>query len=133
MLRLYASLLPAQRETLWHGEVLPVSRMTPRQQALFVGTVKRHHRIAPPEELTPEQLGRSGLVLKRVPLIRTIDRTKGGAVVSDEPAATARSLPPVPAAAPGTVDRIPVTQILFLLAHGQESRGGVGLVTTPSP
>ena len=54
MLRLYASLLPSQRETLQHGGIIPVSRMTPRQQEQFVATLKRPMGV-PPEELTPEQ------------------------------------------------------------------------------
>ena len=95
-----------------------------------MATLKRPMGV-PPEELTPEQLDRAGLSLKRVPLIRTIDRTRGGAVVSDEPAAAAGSLPPGPAAAPGTVDRVPVTRVQFVLAHGQEGRGGVAIVTAP--
>ena len=72
MLRLYGSLLPSQRETLQHGGIIPLSRMTPRQQEQFVATLKRPMGV-PPEELTPEQLDRAGLSLKRVPLIRTVD------------------------------------------------------------
>jgi hypothetical protein len=130
MLRLYASLTPSQQQALRHGAILPLPRMTPRQQALFLVVLKGLPRAMPPEERTPDQLDRVGLSLKPVSMIRTTDRSSGS--VSDEPAAAAPPAPG-PAPAPRNVERVPVTQLQFRLVYGQEQRGGVAIVTASSP
>jgi hypothetical protein len=136
-LRLYASLAPAQQQSLWQGRALPAAAMTPAQRRLFLAQLQEGDAASTPEPaVSPD----AGFTLKSERFVRVIEPNGGGFTIRREPVAapspTAPAAPPgasPPAARPGAVIRHPITTITFGFLYTPEMQPGVSVeVASPS-
>jgi hypothetical protein len=143
-LRLYAALSPAQRQTLWQGEPLPVARMSPQQRQLFLAALAERSRgRSVPLDLSGWGSGSFSLTSRRLvrvaerysepggPSDQTHDETAPahGARQSGSRSAAGGSTPPDRRA---TLTRQPVVGLSFHFQYGPEARETVSISVAPS-
>ena len=142
-LRLYASLTPAQRQSLWRREAVPVRAMSRPQQALFLAGLKeRARRTDPPIPIDLARWSEGRFALAQDRLVRTILNQGGMSYFEPAPASDAGALG-TGAARPAGV-RIPdaigtpvkeppvrVDRVRFDFQYGPEQRQSVGLTVAP--
>jgi hypothetical protein len=133
VLRLYASLLPAQQQALWQGTALSVARMSPAQQTGFMKAVQDRLRNRP-APLIQARWDAGSLSLTTESFVRIREQVAGSPRYREERAPTATAEPRAPAdgdapdgrqsATPGSPPtprtRHPVTRLRFRLQCGPE-------------
>jgi hypothetical protein len=124
VLRLYATLTPAQRLALWQHRRVSLARITPAQRLLLAASLREVLRGLE-ATWTPEQLASASLSLEEERLIRVREQ-RGNTVTQQEfgPGATELDSPGrfdrvIPAAAssakPVTVTRYPIARVHFVI------------------
>jgi hypothetical protein len=158
-LRLYASLTPLQRQTLWHGQPFLVAAMSPAQRALFLAPwqerQQRDREQLTPLPPTPPPLGpESRFSLTSEALVRIVEREGDRTLIQEEPAplasgTSAGTAAATPSSAPrpggpsgatgaavpnaGGPSRLPVARIAFRFLYSPEVQESIELEVAPPP
>jgi hypothetical protein len=142
-LRLYASLSPAQRQSIENGSALSVSAMTAAQQGLFASTLRglaRHRRLSASSAqiaagrlaLTSERGFRMKEPHEWIPNTLTASPAEAHHRMRAPSEAGHPTLRPrAPAAATDTQPRYPVLIVSFLLLYGDEQVERIPITVTP--
>jgi hypothetical protein len=116
-LRLYASLLPRERQALDAGQALPTARMSRAQRELYLAGLREFHPYEPWEP-EPEKIAAGGFSVAREEALRLPERR------------LARRRPDVAASPPSVPPGRPVTHLRFRFLYGEELREA-GAITLP--